>query len=35
DPVKIYIQAHPGWYWASYAVFFVTYMTLACCPGPR
>ncbi|XP_062893475.1 protein lifeguard 2-like isoform X3 [Mobula hypostoma] len=35
DPVKIYIQAHPGWYWASYAVFFVTYLTLACCTGPR
>ncbi|XP_069762751.1 fas apoptotic inhibitory molecule 2b isoform X2 [Narcine bancroftii] len=35
DPVKIYIQAHPGWYWASYAVFFVTYLTLACCSGPR
>ncbi|XP_048379370.1 protein lifeguard 2-like isoform X2 [Stegostoma tigrinum] len=35
DPVRSYIQARPGWYWASYAVFFVTYMTLACCPGPR
>uniref|UniRef100_A0A8C7PG48 Protein lifeguard 2 n=1 Tax=Oncorhynchus mykiss TaxID=8022 RepID=A0A8C7PG48_ONCMY len=35
EPVKIYIQSNPGWYWASYAVFFVTYITLVCCPGPR
>ncbi|KAM9230248.1 protein lifeguard 2 [Dugong dugon] len=35
DPVKSYVQANPGWYWASYAVFFVTYLTLACCSGPR
>uniref|UniRef100_A0A4W6FJU7 Protein lifeguard 2 n=1 Tax=Lates calcarifer TaxID=8187 RepID=A0A4W6FJU7_LATCA len=31
DPVKDYIQSNPGWYWASYAVFFVTYLTLSCC----
>ncbi|KAI2565587.1 FAIM2 isoform 4, partial [Pan troglodytes] len=30
DPVKDYVQANPGWYWASYAVFFATYLTLAC-----
>ncbi|KAI1892269.1 hypothetical protein AGOR_G00131610 [Albula goreensis] len=35
DPVKIYIQSNPAWYWASYAVFFVTYLTLSCCAGPR
>uniref|UniRef100_A0A8P0PS61 Protein lifeguard 2 n=1 Tax=Canis lupus familiaris TaxID=9615 RepID=A0A8P0PS61_CANLF len=35
DPVKDYVQANPGWYWASYAVFFATYLTLACCSGPR
>uniref|UniRef100_A0A8C8D2T6 Protein lifeguard 2 n=1 Tax=Oncorhynchus tshawytscha TaxID=74940 RepID=A0A8C8D2T6_ONCTS len=35
EPVKIYIQSNPGWYWASYVVFFVTYITLVCCPGPR
>ncbi|XP_060620196.1 protein lifeguard 2 [Anolis sagrei] len=35
DPVKGYVQANPGWYWASYAVFFVTYLILACCSGPR
>ncbi|XP_077074936.1 protein lifeguard 2-like isoform X1 [Siphateles boraxobius] len=34
-PVKDYIQTNPGWYWASYAVFFVTYLTLSCCRGPR
>ncbi|XP_051517121.1 protein lifeguard 2-like isoform X2 [Myxocyprinus asiaticus] len=35
EPVKDYIQANPGWYWASYVVFFVTYLTLSCCRGPR
>ncbi|XP_077369073.1 protein lifeguard 2-like [Festucalex cinctus] len=35
DPVKDYIQANPGWYWGSYGVFFVTYLTLSCCSGPR
>ncbi|XP_028928618.1 protein lifeguard 2 isoform X2 [Ornithorhynchus anatinus] len=35
EPVKFYIQTNPAWYWASYAVFFVTYMILACCSGPR
>ncbi|KAM4045814.1 protein lifeguard 2 [Anomaloglossus baeobatrachus] len=35
DPVKEYIQENPGWYWASYAVFFTTYLVLACCSGPR
>uniref|UniRef100_A0A8C1TCM6 Protein lifeguard 2 n=1 Tax=Cyprinus carpio TaxID=7962 RepID=A0A8C1TCM6_CYPCA len=35
EPVKYYIQTNPGWYWASYVVFFVTYLTLSCCRGPR
>lgn len=35
EPVKDFVQANPGWYWASYVVFFVTYLTLACCTGPR
>ncbi|XP_054653513.1 protein lifeguard 2-like isoform X4 [Dunckerocampus dactyliophorus] len=35
DPVKDYIQTNPGWYWASYGVFFVTYLTLSCCSAPR
>ncbi|KFO15344.1 Protein lifeguard 2, partial [Balearica regulorum gibbericeps] len=34
EPVKGYIQTHAAWYWASYAVFFVTYLILACCSGP-
>ncbi|NXV24581.1 LFG2 protein, partial [Cepphus grylle] len=34
EPVKGYIQTHSAWYWASYAVFFVTYLILACCSGP-
>ncbi|XP_013874060.1 protein lifeguard 2 [Austrofundulus limnaeus] len=35
DPVRDYIQTNPGWYWASYAVFFVTYLILSCCSAPR
>uniref|UniRef100_H3DC62 Protein lifeguard 2 n=1 Tax=Tetraodon nigroviridis TaxID=99883 RepID=H3DC62_TETNG len=35
EPVKDYIQSNPGWYWASYAVFFITYLTLSCCTAPR
>ncbi|KAJ8403990.1 hypothetical protein AAFF_G00343400 [Aldrovandia affinis] len=35
DEARFYIQTHPGWYWASYIVFFGTYMTLSCCTGPR
>lgn len=35
DPVKDYVQSNPGWYWASYAVFFVTYLVLSCCSAPR
>ncbi|KFQ33882.1 Protein lifeguard 2, partial [Mesitornis unicolor] len=35
EPVKGYIQTHAAWYWASYAVFFVTYLILACCSGLR
>ncbi|XP_072259379.1 protein lifeguard 2 [Pyxicephalus adspersus] len=35
DPVKEYVQENPGWYWASYIVFFTTYLVLACCSGPR
>ncbi|KAM8981328.1 protein lifeguard 2 [Sminthopsis crassicaudata] len=35
EPVKMYVQSNPAWYWASYAVFFMTYLILACCSGPR
>ncbi|XP_077576905.1 protein lifeguard 2-like isoform X2 [Stigmatopora nigra] len=35
EPIKYYIQRNSGWYWASYAVFFVTYLTLSCCTAVR
>ncbi|XP_075037175.1 protein lifeguard 3 [Mixophyes fleayi] len=34
-PVKNFVRGNPAVYYASYAVFFVTYMVLACCQGPR
>ncbi|XP_020785757.2 protein lifeguard 2-like isoform X1 [Boleophthalmus pectinirostris] len=35
EPVKDYIHSNPGWYWASYAVFFITYLVLSCCSALR
>ncbi|KAM4700604.1 protein lifeguard 2 [Discoglossus pictus] len=35
DPIKDYIQANPGWYWASFVVFIVTFLVLACFTTPR
>uniref|UniRef100_A0A3B3R0L9 Transmembrane BAX inhibitor motif containing 1b n=1 Tax=Paramormyrops kingsleyae TaxID=1676925 RepID=A0A3B3R0L9_9TELE len=35
DPVKSFVIKNPGFYWASYAVYFVTYLVLVCCKGPR
>ncbi|MEE6488835.1 hypothetical protein FKM82_015402 [Ascaphus truei] len=35
EPVYTFVRANPAIYYASYAVFFVTYMVLACCEGPR
>ncbi|XP_043939757.1 protein lifeguard 2 [Protopterus annectens] len=35
DPVREYVQTNPGWYWVSYAVFFITYMMLVCCSKLR
>ncbi|XP_063285330.1 protein lifeguard 3 [Pelobates fuscus] len=35
DPLRNFIRATPGIYYASYAVFFVTYIVLVCCEGPR
>ncbi|KAL6483432.1 hypothetical protein MHYP_G00083040 [Metynnis hypsauchen] len=35
DPVKEYVQSNPGWYWAAYVVFIVTYLTLYVFTGPR
>ncbi|XP_055014778.1 protein lifeguard 2-like isoform X2 [Boleophthalmus pectinirostris] len=32
---KDYIHSNPGWYWASYAVFFITYLVLSCCSALR
>ncbi|NXP30282.1 LFG3 protein, partial [Leiothrix lutea] len=34
-PVHTFVQANPAIYYASYAVFLVTYLVLACCQGPR
>ncbi|XP_030051315.1 protein lifeguard 2 [Microcaecilia unicolor] len=35
EPVKGYVQSNPAWYLASYGVFFVTYLILACCTNIR
>ncbi|XP_017549796.1 protein lifeguard 2-like isoform X2 [Pygocentrus nattereri] len=35
DPVKEYVQSNPGWYWAAYVLFIVTYMTLYIFSRPR
>ncbi|KAK1798780.1 hypothetical protein P4O66_007060 [Electrophorus voltai] len=35
EPVKAFVVENPGVYYASYAVYFVTHMVLACCEGPR
>ncbi|XP_057406695.1 protein lifeguard 3 [Balaenoptera acutorostrata] len=34
-PVSEFVKANLAVYYASYAVFLVTYLTLACCQGPR
>lgn len=34
-PVGDFVRANMAMYYASYAVFLVTYLTLACCQGPR
>ncbi|KAG7323266.1 hypothetical protein KOW79_012968 [Hemibagrus wyckioides] len=31
EPIQDYIHSNPEWYWAAYAVFLVTYVTLSCC----
>ncbi|XP_036395894.1 protein lifeguard 3-like [Megalops cyprinoides] len=33
--VNLFVIRNPGVYWASYAVYLVTYIVLACCKGPR
>lgn len=35
DPVRYYIQTHPGLYSASYLMFFGTYIALSCCGDLR
>ncbi|NXX18392.1 LFG3 protein, partial [Podargus strigoides] len=35
SPVRSFVQRNVAIYYASYAVFLVTYMVLACCQGPR
>ncbi|XP_030642917.1 protein lifeguard 3 [Chanos chanos] len=35
DPVRLFVIQYPGIYWASFGVFFVTYLVLVCCEGPR
>ncbi|XP_034039148.1 transmembrane BAX inhibitor motif containing 1a isoform X2 [Thalassophryne amazonica] len=34
-PVRHFVQRNPAIYWASYAVYIVTHLVLACCKGPR
>ncbi|NXF75170.1 LFG3 protein, partial [Sclerurus mexicanus] len=34
-PVRSFVQKNVAIYYASYAVFLVTYLVLACCQGPR
>lgn len=35
QPVRFYIQTHPGLYSASYLMFFATYIALTCCGDLR
>ncbi|NXU20596.1 LFG3 protein, partial [Pardalotus punctatus] len=35
NPVRSFVQRNVAIYYASYAVFLVTYLVLACCQGPR
>ncbi|XP_076858281.1 protein lifeguard 3 [Brachyhypopomus gauderio] len=35
DPVREFVIKYPGIYWASFGVYFVAYMVLVCCEGPR
>lgn len=35
EPVKLFVQRNQAVYWASYAVYIVTHLVLACCKGPR
>ncbi|NXI09362.1 LFG3 protein, partial [Irena cyanogastra] len=35
EPVQSFVKKNVAIYYASYAVFLVTYLVLACCQGPR
>ncbi|XP_048056558.1 transmembrane BAX inhibitor motif containing 1a isoform X1 [Megalobrama amblycephala] len=35
EPVGVFVRKNPAIYWTSYAVYFVTYIVLVCCQGPR
>ncbi|XP_038277756.1 protein lifeguard 3-like isoform X1 [Dermochelys coriacea] len=35
SPVRAFVQGNIIVYYSSYAVFLVSYLVLACCPGPR
>ncbi|XP_072473863.1 protein lifeguard 3 [Notamacropus eugenii] len=35
DPVRAFVKRNLAVYYASYAVFLVTYLTLVCCQAPR
>ncbi|KAG5833870.1 hypothetical protein ANANG_G00280490 [Anguilla anguilla] len=35
EPVRLFVVRNPGVYWASYAVYLVCYIVLACFEGPR
>ncbi|NXQ39360.1 LFG3 protein, partial [Catharus fuscescens] len=35
EPVHTFVRRNAAIYYASYAVFLVTYLVLACCQGPR
>ncbi|XP_022542408.2 protein lifeguard 3 isoform X1 [Astyanax mexicanus] len=35
DPVRLFVIKYPAIYWASFAVYFVTYLVLVCCEKPR
>ena len=35
EPVKRFVRMNQWFYYLSYAVFIVTYITLVCCPGVR
>lgn len=35
EPVKTFVKRNVAVYYASYAVFLATYLTLVCCQGPR